>query len=64
MKPEHKEYFEAVLSRMPERTGYEKYVCGSLFHCDKDVYKYTEVCPQCGNPCHPATYYVKKKDVE
>jgi len=61
MTVEQQRYFDSILDRMPEKPGYEKWVCGSLFHCDPDIHQMFDECPQCHQLFHPETGY-KLKD--
>lgn len=59
---DHRKYFEAILAKMPDKPGYDKWVCGALWHVDRDISKLSEVCPQCGSKLAPKTFYREKKD--
>lgn len=60
MRIDAQRYFDAILDKMPTREGFDKWVCGALYHVDVDLLERLEKCPQCGNPFHPARGYKPK----
>lgn len=60
----HQAYFDSVLDRLPTRAGFVKWVCGALWHVDRDLAATSDKCPQCGSVCHPLTGYREARTEE
>lgn len=60
MKPEDVKFFDSCLDRAETKPGFDKWICGHLFHVDRDIHELFEECPQCKEPLHPKIWYRPK----
>lgn len=65
MKNEQKrieEYFDGFMKTMPDREGFDKWVCGDTYHVDTNLWNRLDTCPSCKQKYQPLTGYSKKRD--
>lgn len=59
-----KRYFDSLLSKMPDKPGLTKWICGADYHTDAQIHSWTDKCPQCGETTHPARGYAEGERAE